>query len=65
MDDLKLANGSKAFLAINNWDGEALVIKLRSDTLVILSPKNFSDFKFKLQLLGGLSHLAKLIKFSL
>jgi len=48
----KLTNGSKAFLAINTWDGEALVVKLRSNTLVILSPKNFNDFKSKLQLLG-------------
>jgi len=48
----KLANGSKTFLALNGWDSEALVIKLRNNSLVILSPKNFSDFKSKLQLLG-------------
>ena len=48
----KLANGSKAFLALNGWDSKALVIKLRSNSLVILSPKNFNDFKSKLQLLG-------------
>ncbi len=48
----KLSNGKKAFLAINKWGSEALIIELKDGNLVILSPKDFNDFKSKLKLLG-------------
>ena len=47
----KLANGSKAFLAITN-NKQAVVIKLRDGTYVILSPKNFQEFVNILKQLG-------------
>jgi len=47
----KLANGSKAFLAITN-NNQAVVIKLKDETYVILSPKNFQEFVNTLKQLG-------------
>lgn len=46
-----LENGSKAFLAITN-NKQAVVIKLRDGTYVILSPKNFQEFVNTLKQLG-------------
>ena len=47
----KLANGSKAFLAITN-NKQGVVIKLRDGTYVILSPKNIQEFINTLKQLG-------------
>ena len=46
-----LENGAKAFLAITN-NKQAVVIKLKDGTYVILSPKNFQEFVNTLKQLG-------------
>ena len=46
-----LENGSKAFLALTS-DKEAVVIRLKDGTYVILSPQNFQEFVNVLKQLG-------------
>jgi len=46
----RLANGAKAFLAVSS--DKAVVIKLKDDTLVILTPKNIDEFINRLRELG-------------
>ncbi len=49
----RLSNGSKAFIAINDL-GQALVLKLKNDNYIILSPKDFDRFIETLKCLGWL-----------
>ena len=46
----RLANGAKAYLAVSS--DKAVVIKLKDDTLVILTPKNIDEFIDRLRELG-------------
>ncbi len=50
----KLSNGSKAYLAVGNWSGEAVVLKLRDERMVILAPSNVSGLIRALESLGWL-----------
>ncbi len=45
----KLANGSKAYLALSRWGDKAVAIKLVDGTYVIIAPKNFKEFILRLK----------------